>query len=73
MQAIETQDWCDRCARRIAEIDSDIAADEAALIARDVFAFERTRAMPPEDAADFVASGMGRDQAPRFERRSAAR
>jgi len=73
METTDPDDWRNRCARRIAELDQDITRIEAERLARDVYAFERTRAMSPEDAAEFVAIEMSRpDRAP-FERRSAAR
>jgi hypothetical protein len=68
--AIEPDEWRDRCARRIMELDPQITAEEARTIAADVHAFERTRAMSPEAAADFIAEQMNRPDPPRFERRS---
>lgn len=70
---IDADAWCDRCAQRIVEIDSDVSTGEALRLAGDVYAFERTRTMAPEDAADFVASEMARDGRLRFERRKKAR
>jgi hypothetical protein len=67
---IEPNEWRARCARRIMELDPQITADEAQTIAADVHAFERTRAMSPEAAADFIADQMNRPDPPRFERRS---
>ena len=65
--------WRTRCARRVAELDAEITRSEADRLARDVYAFERTRAMTPEAAAEFVAVEMNRpDRAP-FERRSVSR
>ena len=73
METTDPDDWRDRCARRISELDQDITRIEAERLAKDVYAFERTRAMSPEEAAEFVAIEMSRpDRAP-FERRSAAR
>ena len=73
METLDSTDWRVRCARRIAELDQDITRSEAERLARDVYAFERTRAMSPEEAAEFVAVEMNRpDRAP-FERRSVAR
>jgi hypothetical protein len=73
MDTLDSNDWRVRCARRIAELDQDITRIEAERLAKDVYAFERTRAMSPEEAAEFVAVEMSRpDRAP-FERRSAAR
>jgi hypothetical protein len=73
METLDPTDWRTRCARRIAELDQEISRVEAERLARDVWAFERTRAMSPEAAAEFVAVEMTRpDRAP-FERRAAAR
>ena len=76
MEALDTQDavdWRNRCAQRIAELDQDLSRIEAERLAKDVWAFERTRAMSPEAAAEFVAIEMSRpDRAP-FERRAVAR
>ena len=73
LDTLEAADWRERCAQRIAELDNDLSRIEAERLARDVYAFERTRAMSPEAAAEFVAIEMSRpDRAP-FERRSAAR
>ena len=65
--------WRIRCAQRIAELDHDISRIEAERLAKDVHAFERTRAMTPEAAAEFVAIEMNRPDRPPFERRTAAR
>ncbi len=73
LDTLDAADWRDRCAQRIAELDQDLSRIEAERLARDVWAFERTRAMSPEEAAEFVAVEMSRpDRAP-FERRSTAR
>ncbi len=73
METLDPPDWRLRCALRIAELDQDISRIEAERLAQDVWAFERTRAMSPEAAAEFVAVEMTRpDRAP-FERRSTAR
>jgi hypothetical protein len=73
METLDPTDWRTRCARRIAELDQEISRVEAERLAKDVWAFERTRAMSPEAAAEFVAVEMTRpDRAP-FERRAAAR
>ena len=46
---------------------------EAERLAKDVYEFERTRAMPPEAAAEFISTEMARpDRAP-FERRATPR
>ena len=73
MEEIDPETWRSRCARRIAELDPDLTRSEAERLAKDVHAFERTRAMAPEAAAEFVSVEMSRpDRAP-FERRSVAR
>jgi len=66
-------EWRERCARRIREIDANITESEAETVAQDVYDFERTRAMQPEEAADFVAEQMNQAEPPRFERRSKER
>ena len=73
METIDPAAWRSRCAQRIAELDQDISKVEAERLAKDVYAFERTRAMSPEAAAEFISVEMTRpDRAP-FERRSHAR
>lgn len=73
LNTLDPADWRNRCAQRIAEIDQDLSRVEAERLAKDVYAFERTRAMSPEAAAEFVAVEMSRpDRAP-FERRATAR
>ncbi|MGZ5216080.1 MAG: hypothetical protein ACXWCV_17810 [Caldimonas sp.] len=70
---LDSDDWCERCAKRLAELDRNLSQDEADEVAEDVYAFERTRAMAPETAADFVATEMARPDRSRFERRGADR
>lgn len=65
--------WLQRCARRINQVEHDITGDEARRIARELKSFERTGAMPPEAAVDFVAREMARPEHGRFERRAAPR
>ena len=65
--------WLERCARRISEVDVDIAEGEARRIARDIQRFERTGAMPPEAAVDFVARELAKPRPGPFERRRADR
>jgi hypothetical protein len=72
MDPLPTNDWIERCAQRIVELERDIAAEEARKIASDLKGFERTAAMAPEEAVDFVASELGRPDL-RFERRSTPR
>ena len=67
-----TLEWIQRCALRIMQLDQNIADAEAFGLARDIGEFERTSAMAPEAAVDFVASELARP-APRFERRSESR
>lgn len=70
---LSAMEWRERCARRIRELDPQISESEAETVAQDVYDFERTRAMLPEDAADFVSDQMSRIEPPRFERRSKER
>ncbi|MDQ2928036.1 MAG: hypothetical protein ABI330_03755 [Caldimonas sp.] len=72
-EALDFEAWCERCARRIGELDEQISMVEAKRLARDVYSFERTRAMGPVSAAEFVAVEMSRPDRGPFERRSAAR
>ena len=67
-----TFDWIERCALRIVQMDQGIADAEAIDLARDIAGFERTAAMAPEAAVEFVASELSRPS-PRFERRSESR
>ena len=73
MESLPPSVWLLRCANRIVEVDHDIAADEARRIARAMQAFERTRAMAPEAAVDFVATELARPTPARFERRVKSR
>jgi hypothetical protein len=61
--------WVERCARRISEVDQEIVDAEARRIARDLHKFERTRAMEPEAAVDFVAMALADPARRPFERR----
>lgn len=72
MDILPSSEWIERCARRIVQVDRHIADDEAKGLARELRHFERTAAMPPEAAVDFVATELERT-APRFERRAAPR
>ena len=72
-QPIPVEQWRERCAIRIREIDPEISESEAQTVAQDVYDFERTRAMQPEEAADFLAEQMNQAEPPRFERRSKER
>jgi len=72
-QTLDPNTWRSRCSHRIAELDPDLSRSEAERLAKDVWDFERTRAMSPETAAEFVSTEMARpDRAP-FERRMRAR
>jgi hypothetical protein len=73
MQALDPTAWRSRCAQRMAELDPDLTRSEAERLARDVHAFERTRAMEPEAAAEFVSIEMSRPERAPFERRSVPR
>lgn len=65
--------WRERCARRITELDSQLSESEARELAAEFQAFERTRVMAPEEAADFVVGEMTRADSGRFERRARER
>ena len=65
-------DWVTRCSQQIRLIDPALTADEAADVARQLHSFERTGAMPPEEAVKFVVSELA-GPTPRFERRSPSR
>ncbi len=71
--ALEWDAWCERCARRLAALDDAMTTAEARRLAKDVYAFERTRAMGPDNAAEFVAHEMTRPDRGPFERRAAPR
>ncbi len=72
-EPLDADKWCDRCAKRFMELDTELAPSDAQQAAQDVYAFERTRAMRPEAAATFVAYEMSRPNRARFERRSVDR
>ena len=73
MEALDPLAWRSRCAQRMAELDPDLTRSEAERLAKDVHAFERTRAMDPEAAAEFVSIEMSRPERAPFERRSMPR
>ena len=72
MNTLTPTEWIERCALRIVELDQQIARDEARGLARELCSFERTAAMVPEAAVDFVASEL-LHPVPRFERRAEPR
>jgi len=72
LNTLSQSEWIARCASHLSKIDPQLSSDEAAALANEFLLFQRTAAMDPEAAADFVASEIARGQ-PRFERRSAAR
>jgi len=73
MEALDPTAWRKRCAQRMSELDPDLTRSEAERLALDVHAFERTRAMEPEAAAEFVSIEMSRPERAPFERRSVPR
>jgi hypothetical protein len=72
MNTLTPSEWIARCASHLTRIDPQLSSDEAAGLADEFFHFQRTAAMEPEAAADFVASEIARGH-PRFERRAAPR
>ena len=64
--------WLTRCIRQIRLVEPELNEKEAADVAQHLFSFERTVAMPPEKAVEFVVSELA-GPSPRFERRSVAR
>ena len=72
MDILPSSEWIERCARRIVQVDQQIADDEAKGLAREFRSFERTAVMVPEAAVDFVATELSHP-APRFERRAEPR
>ncbi|HEX7442080.1 MAG TPA: hypothetical protein VF319_18520 [Caldimonas sp.] len=73
LESLALDVWLERCARRIVEFEPEIADPEARRIARELQDFERTRAMEPEAAVDFVAEQLAKPDRSRFERRLAPR
>ena len=73
MEALDPTAWRSRCAQRMAELDPDLTRSELERLAQDVYAFERTRAMEPEAAAEFVSIELSRPERAPFERRSVPR
>jgi len=56
--------WIERCAWYLVRAVPDFAPDEANTLARKIYEFERTSAMPPEAAVDFVAQQIAHADAP---------
>jgi len=65
-------DWVTRCIQQIRHVEPGLSEKEAADVAQQLLAFERTGAMPPEEAVKFVVAELA-GQTPRFERRSPSR
>ena len=65
-------DWVMRCIPLIRLVDPGLSEREAASVAKQLLSFERTGAMPPEEAVRFVVSELARPN-PHFERRSPSR
>jgi len=72
-ESLATDVWLERCADRIVDLEPGIADPEARRIASELQSFERTRAMEPEAAVDFVAEELAKPDRSRFERRLAPR
>jgi hypothetical protein len=65
-------DWVTRCIQQVRLVDPALTEQEAADVAQQLLSFERTGAMPPEEAVKFVVSELA-GPTPRFERRSPSR
>ena len=65
-------DWVARCIQQIRLASPGLTEEEAADVAQQLLSFERTGAMPPEEAVKFVVSELAGPN-PRFERRSPSR
>ena len=65
-------DWVMRCVPLIRHVDLSLSEAEAESVAKQLLSFERTGAMPPEEAVRFVVSELARPN-PHFERRSPSR
>jgi len=65
-------DWVARCIQQIRLLDPGLSEKEASDVAQQLLSFERTGAMPPEEAVKFVISELA-GPTPRFERRSPSR
>ena len=65
--------WLALCEVRIAQVEPSLTLAERQHLARSMLEFERTGAMPPEAAVDFVVSQMSKSERDLLERRSARR
>ena len=65
-------DWIQACVARLVALEPQLSVDEATQIAGCIREFERTGAMDPVAAADFVSAEMQKAQRNRFERRAGA-
>ena len=72
MKPLPASQWIERCASRIVQVDRELDTAEARKLARELRRFERTAAMVPEAAVDFVAQELSSPN-PKFERRTTAR
>lgn len=72
-ERMKSEEWTLRCARRIAEVDPNIALDEAKVIAADMKGVERLAAMAPESAVEFVRHQLASSPPDKYERRSRSR
>ena len=69
---LSSSDWVARCIQQIRLLDPGLSEKEASDVAQQLLSFERTGAMPPEEAVKFVISELA-GPTPRFERRSPSR
>jgi hypothetical protein len=69
---LSPSDWVARCIQQLRIADQGLSAEDAANVAQQLLAFERTGAMQPENAVDFVVSELAMPT-PCFERRSPSR
>ena len=65
-------EWVQNCATRLVALEPQLSLEDATQIAASIREFERTGAMDPGAAADFVSGEMQKAQRTRFERRSGA-
>jgi len=62
-------EWIERCVELIRAAEPQMSIEEAAGIARELQAYERTGAMAPDAAVGFVVSEFGKGLPTRLERR----